>query len=275
MKKNVMLLFIGLSLLFSCSVAEQDFNEVSSENGIVDVNGESMTGYAVTPVKLVSSEFNTEQAPALYTMNYVTKGVVKVYNYSFEKEVVVHYSDNGGVWHTVAGEFSHSGRDNYEYWTFTVKSSVYKYPRDGVNSFAVMYRSNGNEYWDNNNGMNYDGTKVNAGNIKLKDASYTSYSVAPYTLKNKLSGEVYVKNIAYQKEVLIAVSNTQSGHITTWTYYPATYKKAGKDGYEIWDFSIEKDLYMASFRRFAIVYRVNGVEYWDNNLDRDYSVSNF
>ncbi len=91
-----------------------------------------------------------------------------------------------------------------------------------------------------------------------------------------LEGDVDVKNLAYQKDVVI--------HYTTdgiqWKDVGAVYDKALPCNKEVWRFSVtlgEKPYNKGTFKSFncsfAIRYTVDGRIYWDNNEWEDYHVS--
>ena len=86
-----------------------------------------------------------------------------------------------------------------------------------------------------------------------------------------IQGKIAVKNLAYQKNVVVHYTYDDE----TWNDVSASYEKTSNDGYEIWTFETpmqpSNKYYYRYNCKFAIKYEVNGQTYWDNNGTKDYS----
>ena len=80
---------------------------------------------------------------------------IRVVNLSFEKEIYCRFSTNNwATWTEVLATFIPTSSDS---WTdrFTSTFTVGNLTAGQRVSFALRYKSGGQEYWDNNNGQNY------------------------------------------------------------------------------------------------------------------------
>ncbi|XP_062976795.1 protein phosphatase 1 regulatory subunit 3D [Elgaria multicarinata webbii] len=89
-------------------------------------------------------------------------GTIKVINVAFEKQVTVRYTFNhwkgqhevSAQWHsTVPGQ---DEREQVDVFTFFLPLPPFLLQLSSVVEFAVFYRVNGQEYWDSNQGKNYN-----------------------------------------------------------------------------------------------------------------------
>ncbi|XP_034979720.2 protein phosphatase 1 regulatory subunit 3D [Zootoca vivipara] len=88
-------------------------------------------------------------------------GTVQVVNLAFEKQVAVRYTFNrwrgqhevSAQWHSsVPGK---GGQAQADVFTFFLPVAPFLLQLSSVVEFAVLYRVNGQEYWDNNRGKNF------------------------------------------------------------------------------------------------------------------------
>uniref|UniRef100_A0A8D0C9U8 Protein phosphatase 1 regulatory subunit 3D n=1 Tax=Salvator merianae TaxID=96440 RepID=A0A8D0C9U8_SALMN len=88
-------------------------------------------------------------------------GTIKVINLAFEKQVVLRYTFN--CWkgqHEINAEWhsSISGKDaetQVDVFTFFLPVAPFLLQLSSMVEFAILYKVNGQEYWDNNHGKNY------------------------------------------------------------------------------------------------------------------------
>lgn len=80
------------------------------------------------------------------------------------------------------------------------------------------------------------------------------------------SGVVEVKNIAYNKEVLV---HYETGFSGGWVTQAAEYVGPSREGYEYWSFSSSQ---IGTTANFAVEFKANGGRYWDNNGGADYFI---
>jgi maltose 6'-phosphate phosphatase len=80
---------------------------------------------------------------------------VLVENIGFDKQVDIVWAGEDGVWQTMAARF-HRKQGEQECWIAETKRvQTAKNTLPGTVQFGVRYRVNGEEFWDNNNSINY------------------------------------------------------------------------------------------------------------------------
>ena len=102
----------------------------------------------------------------LYARNMITRKtanpqqnlsfVALVENVSYAKNVEVSWAGEDGLWHTLPASYHSSAGREKEYWV--ARTSFALAPDKalpGNVQFALCYRTDGEEYWDNNQGMNH------------------------------------------------------------------------------------------------------------------------
>lgn len=88
-----------------------------------------------------------------------------------------------------------------------------------------------------------------------------------------LLGTVKVKNLAYEKKVTVRVSfDCWETYRDVWADYVSTYPNNEADKF-IFRISLPSQFAVGHRIEFAIRYLVQGQEFWDNNLTKNYSVS--
>ena len=153
--------------------------------------------------------------------------------------------------------------------------------------FAIEYIVNGQTYWDNNGGNNYfinnsDGMFLQDGlNVSLD--TYTtylqnySYSPSPTSF---FSVVVDVRNIGYSKNVTMVYTTdnwktTKTAALSFAQYYAigdgVSLVNPNRFGIERWTNYMNVDSTVKTIQ-LAISYKVNGVEYWDNNYGKNYQI---
>ncbi|KAK3698595.1 hypothetical protein QZH41_004084 [Actinostola sp. cb2023] len=84
-------------------------------------------------------------------------GTIKVKNVAFHKEIRVRYTLDSWNSHTdVASSYVPDSNDgNSDRFSFAMTIPEYFLASGGNLEFAICYRTDGKEYWDNNGGINY------------------------------------------------------------------------------------------------------------------------
>ena len=226
-----------------------------------------------TPVKLCSAKI-----VPLYTrgvlQGYKTIGMVEVKESGFDEQVEVHYSYGYDNWKQIKAEFVGINDQDHQIWKFETPENkpsfhYYKFTTE----FAVNYKKDGQDYWDNNEGENYFLRMTNVPNfsnqpyllgsqqVVLEDAHYHQYNGSA-----TLMGQVIVKNLAYNKDIQLVY--TTDDWQTTNTV-AARYYTQYENNLEKWGFAL-RNLSPDAKIKYRIKYNVKGNTYWDDNFGRDY-----
>ncbi|MBQ4818753.1 carbohydrate-binding protein [Aquimarina sp. MMG016] len=270
-------LFLLLSLvIFSCTT-EDDFITNQEEATIDQVSAKSTN--AVSLIKTYNSYsfyrgFNT----------WRREFTVRVANIGFEKNVSIYHEKVDGSWEEIPLTYSLSVDDQAEIWTGKYEYTGYTADKIYDDEFVVKYEVNGTTYWDNNNNENYVVGEKEVGYLFTQpdlNISVDSASLYPhYTGGNSFNLIVDVRNIDPSKEVEVAY--TTDGWQTI-QYLPLNFTARYYSGYqyvlvspnqfgiERWTGSTIVDSSIDTIE-YAVVYRVNGQEYWDNNYNNNYTV---
>lgn len=158
--------------------------------------------------------------------------------------------------------------------------------------FVIKYQAGGITYWDNNNGVDYYvaawtsphagivGGNVGLSSAKVKiDILMTKYG-ATYIVRYNITGQIYVKNRSYEKQVGVVLHDGYYGWMTTYGTYECSMDYGSQD-IEIWNFKyISKEQHPHAYEPFkiAVFYKeINGgsitAEHWDNNFFMDYTLN--
>lgn len=213
-----------------------------------------------------------------------TYAKVKVKNFGFQRSVIFFYKNNESAWNSEPLILD----ANYgDYEIYTTKNIPL------AEEFAIKYRVDDIEYWDNNNGNNYQliTNRVNniiSGNVVLHKA-IAKTDPEGGEVENKqtwLEGEIYVRRkTSYSKRVGIKISadNGNSWEEVNADYqYPVTEGSyidvaLGELEVELWTFKTPAYNYQpdADLFKFAVYYQnlETGEFHWDNNFEQDYKIS--
>lgn len=85
-------------------------------------------------------------------------GVAAVLNISYHKDVIVRYSFDGWktVKETMAAFYKQDSSRQTDYFVFVLTNKETCYDKSWNLQFAICYRVDGKEYWDNNEGKNHN-----------------------------------------------------------------------------------------------------------------------
>ncbi|WP_378181603.1 hypothetical protein [Aquimarina sp. SS2-1] len=278
MKKYFYLL---LSLwVLSCSTEEDII-----DNQTTDINKISVAAKNSNPVQLVKA-WKSSGSYRGYT-SYYHKFSVEVSNLAYDKEVSIYHERIDGAWDEISLSYTASIDGQTELWTGEYVNGAFGATQIYADEFVVKYVVNGNTYWDNNEGANYvmenrEGALFAKSDLAVSvDTDFVSLSYFPYDDKNTLNVTVDVKNLAPEKEV--GVIYTSDGWQTQ-KYLPLTFRSIWSNGpfftiqspnsynVERWQGYARLDATEDEVE-YAVVYRVNGNEYWDNNYGKNYTVT--
>lgn len=188
---------------------------------------------------------------------------VKTNDNAHDQEVYIHYYYMSGMdWEDVKAEYVATLGDGSKIW----KSYLTSYNCE----YAIKYVADGQTFWDNNNGSNYNGTEViGSAPISVKRIGKYYYDLASYPI------DVVLQNYAYEKNVFVRY--TTDG----WNTYTDTalgYAETNSDGTETWSGSIDISSIVANNYNYAdfeyaVCYQVNGTEYWANYFGNNYDIN--
>lgn len=216
----------------------------------------------------------TANASSPVHQSYIRTFSVKIKNLAFQKEVFIHHATKQGDWIDIPLSYEQSVENNEEIWTAEVDMDS-----DILDTeFVVKYVVDGQEYWDNNNGLNY--------NIEENEGAYlaSGIQVSLNTRNTKFSGSYFNINAdlkhSYSAPIEVEVRYTTDG----WATYKTamlSYQRYYRVGYanyilspnqfdaSVYETSVWVDSSVEAIE-FALVYKSEGVEYWDNNYGSNY-----
>jgi hypothetical protein len=195
-----------------------------------------------------------------------------------------------GSWKDFPLNYINSTPDNTEIWgaDVVINNSLYVGDTPSLlfsDEFVVRYEVNGLKYWDNNVGQNYkigdlEGTFLKT-DLNLTVDTYYSALYSNYsTTSNIFSVHVDVRNINPTKLVTVVYTTDNWTTVKTAALNYAQTLTVGarqwltspnRFGMERWIANIDLPSTVSTVK-FAVVYKVNGVEYWDNNYTQNYTV---
>ncbi len=266
MKKFVLITFMIIATMMvtfftSCSKDEvAKNNSQSSETPVAKTANRLAYGQQVKLIKV--SEEKTLGSFSRYFE-------VEISNLSSNKLVTIYHKMRNNTWQDFGLQFSRYASNGNEIWVGTFQEPFEGY----ADKFAVKYTVNGITYWDNNGGNNYTflqsetpavlfGNNINV--LKTNDVEFFSIGGASTIFQVKAD----VRNIAYQKEVKVIY--TTDNWATNQTFYLGyNLTPYANTNFENWTGFTELSSTVNRVE-FAIVYKVNGVEYWDNNYGKNY-----
>lgn len=192
---------------------------------------------------------------------------IVVQNLDYVKDVAIWGLTYGrySMWTDSPAQYVETTPDGREIWRAN-RSSL-------APEFVARYTVNGVTYWDNNDGRDY-----HVPTQCLTSADVLGRDVAVVRLDDSVpaTGQVQirvcVKNLAYEKEVGIVYTTDN------WASAPgiALGSYAGGEGVlcdpctEIWE--IKLAVPPGSKLEYAVFFRAQGREHWDNNFWRNYSL---
>ncbi|WP_405208345.1 hypothetical protein [Aquimarina sp. LLG6339-5] len=278
--KKYFYLFISLVVL-SCST-EDDF--IENQKDTITTNGSFLKN--TNPVELTKA-WTTYSFYRGYE-SYTRKFTVKVTNLAYDKNISIYHQKLDGSWDEIPLAYDKSiDNGQNEIWSGTYNLGGYGIDQVYDEEFVIRYDVNGITYWDNNNGSNYSMSRTEGAffadaslNVSV-DNDFSSFSYSPYEDKNRFSITVDVRNLAPTKEVGVVYS---SDGWETQKYLPLIYRQFWSNGpfytiqspnnfgIERWQGYVGLDASQDQLE-YAVVYRVNGNEYWDNNYGDNHTVT--
>ncbi|WP_405208346.1 hypothetical protein [Aquimarina sp. LLG6339-5] len=264
-------IYVVLSVILALYSCASDIDTMNLESKSIELSSKNSS----ENVKLLSAWTANRSSPV--HINYQRKFKVKVKNLAYQKEVAIHHLMNDGNWIDIPLAYEQSIGNDEEIWVGEVTPDNEVYSTD----FVVKYTVNGETYWDNNQGKNYS-MLVNTGGYL---SSETEVEINKSFTRS--AGTSFVININAKRDygavATAEVIYTTDGWITK-SIAPLTYQRYFRVGYAHYIMSpnqFDVDIYNTSIRvpddvqsiEFAVVYKVNGEEYWDNNYGNNYTLN--
>ena len=133
--------------------------------------------------------------------------------------------------------------------------------------YAIKYISDGNEYWDNNNGNNYHSEDIGSAPITVRRI-YTSST----GLGSEYTVNVVLKNYSYEKDVKVRYTedNWATQHDVAMHYV-----STNDDGTEVWATTLNLSNTSGRIFEYCAYYynKSNNQTYWANNFGQNYDSS--
>lgn len=195
------------------------------------------------------------------SLSYRGQYQIVVQNLAFEKQVAVRGTRPGTeLWIDHPCAFQESLPDGRELWSVQTG--------DELVAFAANFMVRGDTFWDNNGGGDYHQPQV-FDEFDALLGRVPAAVVGRFEFVSTTHLEIFaaVKNLAFEKQVGIAV--TTNAWATSSLVF-GEFDHSLKSGNEVW--RIEAEVGSARPVEFALFYRVDGQEFWDNNFSRNYRV---
>lgn len=212
---------------------------------------------------------------------------VEVANLAYQKNVYIHHLMVDGTWQDLPLTYINSIDANTDMWELNY-SYISTAPTSQAlgNQFAIKYVVNGQTYWDNNGGNNYQisgtvGMYLQNGINVSVDTNYSYYAAYTPPSNSNFYISVDLRNIAYAKNVSVVYSTDGWKTVQTAPLSFPNYLIIGEEtslpnpnpfGIERWTGSITVTPSTQQFIQFAVSYTVNGQTYWDNNFGKNYQL---
>ncbi len=213
---------------------------------------------------------------------------VKVANLDYNKSVSVFHEKVDGSWEEIPLSFEANIDDQNEIWTGEYRYTAYTQDKVYDDEFAIKYEVNGTTYWDNNDGNNYSIQEREIGGLFAQpdlnisvDADFAGLYPVFGSEGLRFSVIADVRNLDPNKqvEVVYTTDGWQTKQYLQLSYTPRWYSgynyvlvSPNQFGIERWTGAATVDSAVGEIE-YAVVYRVNGQEYWDNNYGRNYIVN--
>ncbi len=199
-------------------------------------------------------------------------GEIQVQNIAYQKQVdVVYDSYSQTEWLAASANYQGPASSGFEIWDFQVFGNV--------EAFALSYEVNGLQYWDNNNGADYDssfgsgiitvlgeGVDVLVGEkLQFNEAGYDTENdrVLVYIWARNVGGTARNVSITYTDDAWSTVKVASAGAI----------HNQGGNGITMYSAILPiAENASAQDIEFAAEASINGQSSWDNNFGRNYKI---
>lgn len=194
------------------------------------------------------------------------EGYISIQNLAFEKNVTVHYTYDGGkTWYDAPASYLKTDlNDNSEVWKFQTMSVYYLQPI----TYCIKYEVNGQTYWDNNNGKNYTDGAFGKSYVYAQSINAETYNGSNY-----ISFYTATRNIPGSNSKVVKVRYTEDNW-NTYKDVDTAYPVGSASTADTTEWSTNVTVSSSAKQvKFAVLYEVDGVQYWDNNFGSNYTVN--
>ena len=163
----------------------------------------------------------------------------------------------------------------------TAGKEIWSFSKDTFHhDFAISYQVNGQTYWDNNDGLNYNVDDISenftARNFELNDTPVWIGDKEQWwgagRFGDVVKGHLWLKDISFNKTVDIVYTDDNWATVKT---AAATYIEDYSTGVEMWSFAFPVELNADDNDiEFAVRYIHDQGEDWDNNFGSNYQIVN-
>ncbi|MBZ4394318.1 carbohydrate-binding protein [Myxococcus faecalis] len=217
-------------------------------------------------VSTVSSRYGQTWQDVTYLL------VVK--NLAYEKQVAIHDKQPDGTWLDLEASYAGDAGAGHELWKVTRQYQSWGTSPQPTRDleFVAKYTVNGQTYWDNNGGANYQLVRTNGPLLPRANVLVGSSYWQP---TGEVDIGIDVKNLAYTKSVTVVYTtdNWATSHEVAASFVPgysvgyAYISSPNAYGVERWQARIPA---VSGTPLYYIRYEVNGQTYWDNNFGYNY-----
>lgn len=208
---------------------------------------------------------------------------MRVESISYAKQVEVFWSGEDGIWHTLTAQYAATLREGVECWQAHVAVHLSaKHALPGNIRFSLCYRAEGMEFWDNNDGANYE-SQADSGIFLGHDALIQNIGFSSRLDEDQKSLPVTIalgKSVHADKVVIHwTVDNWQRTYKTTcrlkrnfWDIKAASNaRNPNQYGVQLWSCRLRIG---NAFRvQYSISCEGHGQVIWENNDGRNFIAS--
>ncbi len=281
----------GVLLLLSLTSCTKEIDKQTYKNDEIVQSSTNITGQKLTGTEKVKL-LKARTVATYYASSYIREKAfyVEVDSIPYSKSVIVHHKMSDGSWRNFPLKKISSTNTKSEIWGWELNYGVgtpaaATFASVGFSDeFVIKYAVNGQVYWDNNYGKNYsisnplvtDGMFMQDGLNVSADTYHSNFTAA--TTNNILRVYADIRNIAYAKEVSLVyttndwqtVSYANFNYANTYGFGGSNYSlNPSSKNFEKWSVLVTLPV-AATTVKYAIRYKVNGAEYWDNNYGKNY-----
>jgi hypothetical protein len=201
--------------------------------------------------------------------------------FGYQKSVYVHLKEVDGSWVDLPASFIEALPDGREVWRASVlygqgACPTAKLPPDTF-ELAIKVSTSSGDTWDNNGGANYQAAKASGSMLVVPQVASGGMSVYNQGDGSRaFYANAFLRNLGYSKNVDIVYSTdgwktaktAPLAYTNPYFLGYGSYASPNSNGIEVW---VPPTITFADpCVDFAIRYRVNGTESWDNNFGRNY-----